>query len=186
MSQTHHIQQERLVRLSAGGDVSENRIRRGTRCLYPLNRRMEKLRRPPSAPNKTLQSRVLRGHGQITSDRRTMTSGRTALAQGSAQAQGRHASRARPGAAHRHPVCAQDVHPLGDAAPGDGKRLGNDLLATPKGVARGRRVEAPALGAARPPPGETDEIDWSRASLDSASVPVPGGAKRKARCRDGP
>jgi len=26
--------------------------------------------------------------------------------------------------------------------------------------------------------GESDQIDWSRASLDSASVPAPGGAKR--------
>jgi len=29
--------------------------------------------------------------------------------------------------------------------------------------------------------GETDRIDWERASLDSASVPAPGGAKRPAR-----
>lgn len=31
--------------------------------------------------------------------------------------------------------------------------------------------------------GRADEIDWSRASLDSASVPAPGGAKRPARTR---
>ena len=31
--------------------------------------------------------------------------------------------------------------------------------------------------------GKTDEIDWHRASLDSASVPAPGGAKRPARIR---
>ena len=31
--------------------------------------------------------------------------------------------------------------------------------------------------------GEADKIDWSRASLDSASVPAPGGAKRPARIR---
>ena len=31
--------------------------------------------------------------------------------------------------------------------------------------------------------GEADEIDWERASLDSASVPAPGGAKRPARTR---
>ena len=29
--------------------------------------------------------------------------------------------------------------------------------------------------------GESDQIDWSRASLDSASVPAPGGAKRPGR-----
>lgn len=31
--------------------------------------------------------------------------------------------------------------------------------------------------------GKADEIDWQRASLDSASVPAPGGAKRPARIR---
>jgi transposase len=31
--------------------------------------------------------------------------------------------------------------------------------------------------------GKVDEIDWHRASLDSASVPAPGGAKRPARIR---
>ena len=31
--------------------------------------------------------------------------------------------------------------------------------------------------------GEADEIDWSRASLDSAAVPAPGGAKGRARTR---
>jgi transposase len=28
--------------------------------------------------------------------------------------------------------------------------------------------------------GQADEIDWSRASLDSAAVPAPGGAKSRA------
>ncbi len=31
--------------------------------------------------------------------------------------------------------------------------------------------------------GQADEIDWERASLDSASVPAPGGAQRPARTR---
>ncbi len=31
--------------------------------------------------------------------------------------------------------------------------------------------------------GEADKIDWSRASLDSATVPAPGGAKRPGRIR---
>jgi transposase len=31
--------------------------------------------------------------------------------------------------------------------------------------------------------GKANEIDWHRASLDSASVPAPGGAKRPARIR---
>ncbi len=31
--------------------------------------------------------------------------------------------------------------------------------------------------------GEADQIDWERASLDSASVPAPGGVKRPERIR---
>ena len=31
--------------------------------------------------------------------------------------------------------------------------------------------------------GKAEEIDWHRASLDSASVPAPGGAQRPARIR---
>jgi transposase len=31
--------------------------------------------------------------------------------------------------------------------------------------------------------GEADRIDWSRASLDSAAVPAPGGVKRRAPIR---
>lgn len=31
--------------------------------------------------------------------------------------------------------------------------------------------------------GKADEIDWERASLDSAAVPAPGGAKSPARTR---
>ncbi len=31
--------------------------------------------------------------------------------------------------------------------------------------------------------GDADQIDWSRASLDSASVPAPGGAKKPGRIR---
>jgi transposase len=31
--------------------------------------------------------------------------------------------------------------------------------------------------------GKAEEIDWERASLDSASVPAPGGAERPARIR---
>jgi transposase len=31
--------------------------------------------------------------------------------------------------------------------------------------------------------GEADQLDWSRASLDSQSVPAPGGAKKPGRIR---
>ena len=49
--------------------------------------------------------------------------------------------------AERHPVCAQERHPLGDAAPGDGLRLGRDLLATTQGLARNRGMATSARSA---------------------------------------
>ena len=69
-------------------------------------------------------------------------------------------------------------HTMGDAAPGDGLRLGNDLLAAPQGVARWagvwERLHRRLLGRL----GEADQIDWERASLDSASVHPPPGGQR--------
>src|SRR5439155_26538222 len=44
---------------------------------------------------------------------------------------------------------AQNRHPLGGTAPGDGLRLWNELLELPAGVARGRRLGTPP----RSPPG---------------------------------
>ena len=38
-------------------------------------------------------------------------------------------------------------------------------------------------GALLDRPGEADEIDWSRASLDSAAAAAPGGAKKPGRIR---
>ena len=58
--------------------------------------------------------------------------------------------------AERHLVRAEVRHSLGDAAQGDGMRLGNDLLAATEGVATTRRLAATAPGAA----GQTA---WSRA-----------------------
>ncbi len=101
---------------------------------------------------------------------------RTASPQGTSQAPRRQAARRRPSRAHGHPVRAQDGHPLGDAPPREGLRFGHDLLAASEGVAPSRGVGAPARGVARPP-GRADRIDWSRASLDSAAVPTPGGRK---------
>jgi transposase len=52
---------------------------------------------------------------------------------------------------HGHRVRAKERYPLGDAAPRDGLRLGDDLLETPEGVARGRGVGEALPHLARPP-----------------------------------
>ena len=65
----------------------------------------------------------------------------------------------------RHRFRAQIGHPLGDAAPGVGLRLGDDLLAPTARLAGRRGVGQPAPGAARPA-GRGRPLDWSRASLD--------------------
>ena len=50
----------------------------------------------------------------------------------------------------RHPLRAQERHPLGDAAAGAGLRLRRDLLAPPARLAGGRRLGPAAPGPARP------------------------------------
>jgi hypothetical protein len=53
----------------------------------------------------------------------------------------------RPGGSYGHRVRAKERYPLGDATPGAGLRLGDDLLETPEGMARGWGVgeAAPCL-----------------------------------------
>ena len=53
-----------------------------------------------------------------------------------------------PKGAHRDTVCAQERYSLGDAAEGDGLRLGDDLLAVPARVAGGRGMAEDPRGAA--------------------------------------
>jgi hypothetical protein len=50
-----------------------------------------------------------------------------------------------------HSIRAQDRNSLGDAPPGDGLRLWDDLLAAPQGVAQSRRVGEASPGTTRPP-----------------------------------
>ena len=88
-----------------------------------------------------------------------MGNNRAAAARVAAQAQGRQAPHRQPGGAHRHPVRAQEQHPLGDAPSGDGTRLRHDLLAAPQGVTRSGRVGASPRGIARPPrPSQRDRL----------------------------
>src|SRR5437868_1333910 len=59
-----------------------------------------------------------------------------------AQAERRPAPRARPRGFDGDPLRAQERHPLGDAAPGDGLRQRRDLLAALARLAAGRRLGA--------------------------------------------
>jgi hypothetical protein len=115
-------------------------------------------------------------------DRPAVGDRRTATAAGGAQAQGRQTSRAQQGGPHRHRLRAKERHPLGDAPQGDGLRVRFDVLAEAARLAGGECVAlvAPSLAGQA---GEADEIDWSRASLDSASVAAKRGARRSERIR---
>jgi transposase len=124
------------------------------------------------------------GHDERIGDRRAVGDRRTAAAPGAAQAEGRQeAPRARPGGPHRHRLRAQDGHTLGDAPQaemgcGSGSTCWRRLRDWREaGVwERLHRALLDRLGRA-------DEIDWSRASSDSASVPAKRGAGRSARTR---
>jgi transposase len=95
---------------------------------------------------------------------------------------GRQAAHRRPGRAHGHTVRPQERHPVGDVASRDGVRVRHDLLAAPEkewheaGVwERLHRILLDRLGQA-------DEMDWERASLDSASAPpAPGGREDRSQ-----
>jgi len=52
-----------------------------------------------------------------------------------------------------HPVCAANGHPVGVPPPGDGLRLGDDLLAAAAGLAEGRGVGEDSPRPAGPTPG---------------------------------
>src|SRR5215207_7504273 len=60
----------------------------------------------------------------------------------------RPAARGRPGLPDRHRLRPAKWHPLGDAAPGDGLRLRDDVLASAAALAAARRVEEAAARAA--------------------------------------
>ena len=80
--------------------------------------------------------------------------------------------------------CSRARHTLGDAPPGgDGLRLGHDLLAQAAREWHEAGVWERLHEALLDHLGEADRVDRSRASLGSASVPAPGGAKRPARTR---
>jgi IS5 family transposase len=56
----------------------------------------------------------------------------------------------RSGSSHGHRLRAEERYPLGDAPKGDGLRIGDDLLATLEGMARGRGVGEAAPSSSRP------------------------------------
>src|ERR687898_2997818 len=87
------------------------------------------------------RDRVSSDHAETTRNRRTLDLSRTTLAEAASQTQGWPPSRERSRRSYGHSVRAQDRNSLGDASPGDGLRLWDDLLATPpQGVAQGRGV----------------------------------------------
>ena len=79
---------------------------------------------------------------QTTCHRPVMGGGCPAAPPRASQAEGRAPARPGPRGPHRHPLCPQERHPLGDAAPGDGLRVRDDLLAAPARLGQGRRLGA--------------------------------------------
>jgi hypothetical protein len=89
------------------------------------------------------------GHGQTPRERRTVGLRRPAAPARVAQAQRRPTARAGPRLLDRHHLRPEVRHPVGDAAPGDGVRLGHDLLAPLARLAASRRLGRAPSGAAR-------------------------------------
>jgi hypothetical protein len=77
----------------------------------------------------------------------------------------------------------QERHPLGDAPPRDGLRLGLHLLATPQGPGRGGGVwEKPHRVLSDRLLGQADEIDRERASLERGErTPRQRGGEKTAK-----
>jgi transposase len=122
-------------------------------------------------------------HEQRTGHRRALGSDRTSAAARTAQAQRRTAPGARSGRPGRHHLRAKERHTLGDAPQkemgcGSGSTCWRRLRDWQEaGVWRElHRVLLDGLG-------ESDRIEWGRASLDSASVPAKRGDRRPARIR---
>ena len=120
---------------------------------------------------------------QTACQRRPVGHRRPAAAPRAAQAQGWPTARAGPRLLDRHHLRAEVRHPLGDAAPGDGLWLGDDLLAPPARLAGRRGLGRACTGTLLDRLGEAGQIDWSRASLDSASIPAKRGAIASVRTR---
>jgi hypothetical protein len=122
-------------------------------------------------------------YGKGTGIGRVVGSDRASLAPRTAETEGRQTSHRRQGRAGRHHLRPQERHPLGDAPEGDGLRVGQHVLAEVARLGREAGVWRQLHRVLLDRLGDADRIDWSRASLDSASVPAKRGAKGSARTR---
>jgi transposase len=99
------------------------------------------------------------GHGQTPTSRHVVGRAGAPVATAAAAPERRAAAASRPGRAHGHPVRAPVRPALGDAAPGDGLRLGHDLLAPRARLAAGGGLGAAASRPARSArPGQRDRL----------------------------
>ena len=98
-------------------------------------------------------------HGQSSTSRRVVGRARALVATAATAPEGWSAAASRPGRAHGHPVRPRVRPALGDAAPGDGLRLGHDLLAPRARLAAGGGLGAAASRPARSArPGQRDRL----------------------------
>src|SRR6266540_4038501 len=96
--------------------------------------------------------RILRepGYGETVGERRLVGGGGPAATAGPATRHAWSATGVRSGGAGGHHLRAQDGHPLGVAAPGDGLWQWRHLLAAAARLAAGRRVAPAPPGVAGP------------------------------------
>jgi transposase len=80
---------------------------------------------------------------------------------------------------------AQERHPMGDAPPRDGLRKRGDLLWRRLREWQEAGVWERLLQVLLDRLGEANQIDWERASVDSASVPAKRGAEKVVLRYDG-
>ncbi len=136
-----------------------------------------------TAPNKTPLRRIVRcGHAETARNRRTLGGRGSALAEGAAhKPKGGKTAHRRPGRAHGH-FCSCSGMLSQEMGCGSGMTCSGQCSAS-RNDTRSGGGSGCTREAARPSLGQADRIDWSRASLDSASVPAPGGQKTGPKVR---
>src|ERR1035437_8861624 len=128
--------------------------------------RLERVTKPPK-PNPHRRSSVIR-YGRCAASRSVVGSCRTVLASSTPSAKRRTAARLRSRVSHRHSLCPSQRHFLADAPAGTRVWIGNDVLAARARLATDGRVGSDPLCA--PGLARSNQIDWSRAVVDSCSI----------------
>ena len=143
-----------------------NRLHRKRLC--PLSEAL-RARNKTSEPDPRRRSSV-NGYGRGAASRSVVGSCRTALADSPTTATGWPTARFGSRVPGRHCICPSQRHSLADAPAGTRVWIGDDVLAAPARLATRWRVGSHSLRAAGLARSLDDQIDWSRAVVDSCSI----------------